>query len=165
MKLMLVGESGSGKDTIAMYLSEKYNLKLIKSFTTRARRTESEDTYRFVTIADYINSRDLGKIFESTKFGDNYYWTELNDFETDNWIIIVDPVGIIELKSKFKDAISIYIKTDYNVRYERINDLERINRDKMNFKIFPCDYVLDNNETVDLTFSILDKLVESWLYY
>jgi guanylate kinase len=163
MKIILVGESGSGKDSIASFLSTKYNLKLIKSFTTRTRRTENEDTYRFVTIEEYKISRDLGKIFESTKFGDNYYWTELDDFETDNWVIIVDPVGVVELKSKFKDATTIYIKTDYHIRLERINDMGRIERDKANFKMFPCDYILDNNESIKLTFSNLEKLVESWL--
>ena len=79
-KLILVGESGCGKDTIANYISKRYDLHMIVSHTTRPRRDGEGNTYIFTDYEHYKIASLSGDVFEYTKFGDNFYWTELGGF-------------------------------------------------------------------------------------
>ena len=52
---LVMGESGSGKDTITKELSNKYGLKVLKSYTTRPKRYDDEDTHIFISEEEFDN--------------------------------------------------------------------------------------------------------------
>ena len=133
-----------------------YGIPIILSYTTRKRRKGERETYRFVDRVFYDECLAYEKVFESTEFGGNYYWTVKSDFENCGWIIIVGPIGVRNLKREFPDCKVVYIKTDCEYRNARINDPEsRTSRDIGRFDTFPCNYVLDNNEIIN---SLLPKI-------
>ena len=49
-RILLVGKSGSGKNTVQDYLVNKYGLKPLVSYTTRAKRYPEEDTHIFISM-------------------------------------------------------------------------------------------------------------------
>ena len=163
VKLVLVGESGSGKDTAAKIFSDKLGIPIILSYTTRKIREGEGDTYRFVDETFYTECVAYKRIFEGTKFGDNHYWTVKEDFGIRDWIIIVDPIGVRNLKREFPDCKVIYVNSDLATRSERINDPDRIKRDEGNFIAFPCDFVLNNDKTLaDLKYRIYWMVEYLW---
>ena len=56
--LVLLGESGTGKTTIANELRNKYNMKVLQSYTTRPKRDENEDGHTFVSLGEYLLLKD-----------------------------------------------------------------------------------------------------------
>lgn len=159
MKFVLVGESGCGKNTILDYIRDKYNLNEIKSHTTRKPRSENDNGYIFSNFIEFEKYKINGEVFEHTNFANNFYWTTKEDFNHEDWVIIVDPVGVFNLKKSFNCKV-VYINTDYNIRMKRLENNERLNRNLHSFDAFPCDYILNNNYEIDHTFKLIDEMME-----
>ena len=49
MKLLIVGRTATGKDTLREALEKHANMTFVKSYATRPRRFENEDTHIFIT--------------------------------------------------------------------------------------------------------------------
>ena len=89
--VLIVGESGSGKSEICRYLEDKYKLKEVKSYTTRPKRNEDDNSHIFVTDYDFDNVLD--DIVAYTEYnGYKYCATEKQIEDCDTYII--DPDGI-----------------------------------------------------------------------
>ena len=74
--VLLVGKSGSGKNYIINSLKEKgYNIKDVKSRTTREPRYGGEDTHIFVDESRYVNDKLFNTIIAYTFFNGNHYYT------------------------------------------------------------------------------------------
>ena len=56
--IVLCGKSGCGKTTIASLLQEKYNLKVIQSYTTRPPRYKNEEGHIFISKEEFDNLKD-----------------------------------------------------------------------------------------------------------
>ena len=116
MLICIIGRTGSGKDYLAKKLEEK-GLKQIKSYTTRPKRNENEDTHTFITKE------------EADKITDKIAVTEINGYEyfatysqvKENDIYIIDPNGLKVLTENLKDEkmIVVYVKADDEERKER----------------------------------------------
>ena len=93
--IVILGRSGRGKDTCAKYLTDKYGLTQVKSYTTRPKRGENEDTHIFINkseVNNYIN--DMAAY---TKIGEYEYFATKTQVQ-ENDIYIIDPKGLYELK-------------------------------------------------------------------
>jgi len=113
--IILCGKSGSGKSTVAKYLTEKYGLKEIKSYTTREKRYEDEDTHIFVDKNEYEKQKAAGNIIAETYFAGNYYFTTKSQIE-ENDLVVWDKTGIEEYKElqktqNVRDCEIFYIDT------------------------------------------------------
>ncbi len=116
--IILLGRSGRGKDTCAQYLCEKYGFKQVKSYATRPKRTQNEDTHIFIDKAEVSKYKD--EMAAYTKIGEfEYFATKTQVKEND--IYIVDPRGLYELKKTMPDEefFVIYIALNRNEALKR----------------------------------------------
>lgn len=128
MKFLIIGRTGSGKDYLAEQLSKK-GYKILKSYTTRERRTPNEDTHIFINKDEAIKYKD--RIAE-TKIGDiEYFATKQQLLDSD--IYVIDPKGLYVLLNKMPKErfIIIYVSSLTQSRIdraiERVKDNETYN--------------------------------------
>lgn len=136
---IICGESGTGKSTIVKELTKRLGMKEVKSYTTRPKRYETEDTHTFITGTDYEMLKKIEKItmkeqaIVSTVFDNHYYFTTIEQIENNN-IVIWDKGGIIMFKliCKYRNLDIpykvIYITASKSVRKRRM--IQRDGADK-----------------------------------
>lgn len=103
--ILLVGKSGSGKTTVAKYLEDNYDFKMLDSYTTRLPRYDGERGHIFATKEDYHNEKN---IVASTFFDDNYYWATQEQCEEAD-VYVVDPDGVDMFEMEFDATKRRYI--------------------------------------------------------
>ena len=152
---LIMGESGSGKDAIVNILCDKYEYKAIKSYTTRAKRSDNEDTHIFITKDDMDKYRDIAAY---TYFnGNHYFCTKEQLYENDLYIIDWD--GIKYLKEKVRDInfVIIYINVPEQDRIDRMYKrghtqdeiISRLINDREKFDGKEFDYAVKNDSLDD----------------
>lgn len=94
---LVMGMGASGKDTFVDLACETYGMTKVKSYTTRPRRSEDEDTHYFVNETEFW-SKDL--IAHLSMGGYDYGATVEQLMEADFYI--VDPFTAFSLPKKFK---------------------------------------------------------------
>ena len=104
LKILIVGRSGTGKDYLAKQLAEK-GLKQVKSYTTRPKRSEDEDTHIFVTKEEAALLTD--RVAE-TRIGEYEYFATREQVEESD-IYIVDPKGYNDVVSAMPDTAFLLI--------------------------------------------------------
>lgn len=113
MMLLIVGRSGTGKDALARELA-KYGLTQLKSHTTRAKRSEDEDTHVFITEEDA--AAIPVKIAKTERNGHEYFATPEQVAKSD--VYIVDPNGVFDMAEQCPNEV-------FRVAYIRADRLER----------------------------------------
>lgn len=120
------GLSGSGKDTIANYIRDTYDIKLICSATTRPMRDYETNGVEHIFLTDEEADKrlDTEQILAYTyneETGIRYFATEA-DLVDDIMIYIINPDGIRWFNENVKgiEMISIYVDLDVNTIYERL---------------------------------------------
>lgn len=112
MKVLIVGRTASGKDTLREALERKYGWKFVKSYTTRRKRFEGEDTHLFVSQqqANSIKNKVAVTFVNNGNGWDEYFATEEQVQEADAYI--VDPVGMYLLCASmpYEHFIVAYVK-------------------------------------------------------
>lgn len=96
---LIIGRSGTGKSTIEKKLCDTYNVKTIKSYTTRSPRSMDDDTHIFIDDSDYDKFEP--KIATTTINGVRYFAT-LDQFN-ESKIYVIDPKGMYELIENMPD--------------------------------------------------------------
>ena len=96
---LIIGRSGTGKSTIEKKLCDTYNVKTIKSYTTRPPRNMDDDTHIFINDSDYDKFEP--KIATTTINGVRYFAT-LDQFNKSK-IYVIDPKGMYELITNMPD--------------------------------------------------------------
>lgn len=120
MIYLIAGRTGSGKDYLANLLAAQ-GLKLVKSYATRPKRNEDEDSHIFISPEESDNYPDK---VAYTKIGDyEYFATAQQVSECDAYII--DPVGIDVLTKNMPDETFhiVYVSADDMDR--KINAIKR----------------------------------------
>ena len=147
--LLIAGRSGSGKDAYANEL-ENLGLKGVKSYTTRPKRYETEDSHIFVTKEEAAGITDK---VATTKINGYRYFATRKQLENADFYII-DPKGIRELEKNCPDVdfTIIYIYASRPVRLERA--INRGGDKKVEEKVF---YERDASENFD--FSAFEALL------
>lgn len=175
-KLIIIsGKSASGKTTIVKELCNQGFNNNILSFTTRDKRTGEADgiDYEFIKKENLIGTTDILNIkLYNTEYGVLFYGFKINELKKENPIVILDYEGMKEIQDKIgkHNVITVFIDSDYNIRYKRAFEREyitdnvknEINRrfraDEEDFskeRILEYDYILKNNTMEDF-----DKCIE-----
>lgn len=93
--LLVMGRTGSGKDTFADRYCEITGARKLKSFATRPKRSEGEDTHIFITKEEAEKFEPDSKV-ASTMIGPYEYFATRDQVQ-DSQVYIVDPVGFTKL--------------------------------------------------------------------
>lgn len=113
MMYLIVGRTGSGKDYLAERLSDA-GLRVVKSYTTRPKRTDNEDSHIFISPEEVATYTD--KVSTTTINGYEYFATKSQIDNSD--VFIVDPIGVEELTRNMPD-------TTFHIIYVKANDMDR----------------------------------------
>ena len=117
--VLIVGESGSGKSTICDELTKRYDLKQVKSYTTRPRRSANEDGHTFISNDEFSK---LENICAYTYF-DNHHYCATKEQVDNADLYIIDPYGIRYFIDKYngrKIPMVVYIHADNRIRRKRM---------------------------------------------
>lgn len=158
--IALVGGSGSGKTAIANYLKDIYGLRILRSYTTRQKRADSNDDHCYISVEEY--SKLDNKVAENCYNGNMYCATEKQCDESDVYVVDVPGLKMLRKKYKNKKIFVIYIDVPENTRIQRMkmrgdsNELimSRINNDKgKDFKDAKslCDVTINNEFCLAMT--------------
>ena len=120
-KIVLVaGRSGSGKDTIVNAIAKKYNLNILKSYTTRPKRLEEGDTHIFISKDDIPKYKN--EIIAQTVINNEVYFATQSQLKHVDFYII-DPIGINVIRPLIDETeielVVVYVYTPDSTRYER----------------------------------------------
>lgn len=153
--ICLCGGSGCGKDTLAQMITDKYDIDVLVSHTTRPMRKGEINgkTYHFVDDNTFNELEDGNNIVASRKYNTEFgVWKyglsveEINSkLSKSHCVTIVDMGGLEQLKAKYGDQIvSIYLYLDKDTRAERY-----VNRDKVTFDgLKECIRRIEDDEIV-----------------
>lgn len=109
---LIVGRSGTGKSTLEKLLCDNYNAKIIRSYTTRPKRNDSEDNHIFISpseVEKYPNK------IATTTINNNFYFATKEQLD-ESQIYVIDPNGLYKLTTNFPNLSFnlIYLKLDKN---------------------------------------------------
>ena len=184
--VIICGFSASGKDSICKYISDNYNYKMVISHTSRPiRQNESEgNPYYFISKQQFKNMISNNEFIECRKYNTTYkgmmeiwyYGICKNsiDLLKNNYIVVLDIKGLIELKKHFKENIvSFFIDVNEPTRKQRCIDrgdfdksewTRRCEDDEINFtnEIIneEVDYIVVNYDFDKCVSEILNKIGE-----
>ena len=106
-KILIMGRAQTGKTTVANHLAAITGLKLLKTCTTRPRRSPDENTYHFYTPEEAMAIPMKDKFFYTVSVDGFERWTNRSDF-LEAGIAILDTVGA-------EQAVRIWRAQGYNV--------------------------------------------------
>lgn len=184
--IVLLGASATGKDTVAKHISEKYNIPMAISYTTRPMRSNETQgvEYYFISDDEMHEKFKNGEVIEHTSYyiqSEDVSYTYANvvgEFEKGDYILtILNPHGLYQFnKSQYKDSlVSIMLNCDARVRLIRsLNRDENVNvkevldreiRDELDFieRRPKTDYEIDTNKPLEEVFNNIDKVIENIL--
>ena len=167
---LICGKSGSGKDSIVSEMCLEFGYTALKSYTTRPRRLNEENTHTFIDDKQYDK---LNNIVAETIFNGYRYCATQEQLDKADFYII-DKEGIEFLKENYKGQKSfkvIYIDCSVANRSKNMKkrgdtdeDIkQRIIHDEQAFVGIKehIDYVIYNNSDIDAAIYKLYKYVRS----
>lgn len=175
MVTLIVGRTASGKSTLARNL-EGLGAKILKSYTTREQRNESDTDHIFIT-------KEEAKTFKNkaarTVINGNEYFATLEQLE-DSDFYIIDPCGIETFLETMPDTKFevIYVNTEKSIRKKRFMErgateedfLARDNAENEQFTDFEIRMGIPNGLPVNISSvfvvnnNSLETLVMSFIY-
>jgi len=169
--IILSWVSGSGKTTMANMLKERWFVQPIQ-FTTRTPRGDKElDEYVFLTKPQFFQKLCNWDFSEYVKYGKDFYGiTKYFDKENDS-VVITDNVGKSAVEKfcrlEWIPVVSVYFEITEEVMEMRLGDFRResvavIEERKKDFRFFSpvwYDYVIDGNDSSQIVFRHLARLL------
>lgn len=130
----LLGPSGSGKSTLILELLQRFpkQLTIIKSLTSRERRSEEDDLFYDLTSREDIEKRQKsGKLIQISEYAGNLYANDRDDVE----VILANTFGIMAI---VEQGIQNFRNAGYRVivikiiprRYQESDDETRRHADE-----------------------------------
>lgn len=119
MTYLIIGRTGSGKDHL-IDLLEKQGLRIVRSYTTRPRRTENENTHTFITADEASAITD--KVATAVINGYEYFATAEQVSNAD--VYAINPDAIDELAKNMPDttfhAVYVNVPDDMQRRFNAV---------------------------------------------
>lgn len=133
-KLLVIGQSGSGKTTLARYLCKKNpeTFEIIKNCTTRLKREEDRDDFRYFSVNEFMRAKEKGEFFFA-RFGSKplygYKKTDYEEIVSNKKIPIFmfRFSGLKYLKNLMKNYFVIFLISDLNESLSYSKDEDSLN--------------------------------------
>lgn len=133
-KLLVIGQSGSGKTTLARYLCKKNpeTFEIIKNCTTRLKREEDRDDFRYFSVNEFMRAKEKGEFFFA-RFGlkplYGYKKTDYEEIVSNKKIPIFmfRFSGLKYLKNLMKNYFVIFLISDLNESLSYSKDEDSLN--------------------------------------
>lgn len=165
--IVLVGKTCSGKSTVADLLESRYDIKRVRTYTTRPRREgEGENEYHFVTDEEFEELRANNFFFETTHYevASGAVWkygTGKTEFCRD-CCVVMNPDGVKKVKKLFPieyEIKIIYLNVTEGAQWNRLRSrgqdadeaARRVEADKRDF------YDIDNYYDIAINTDNLDS--------
>ena len=168
MVLLLMGESGAGKTTVSKALRNNYYyFNLIKSYTTRFRRSIEDRDHIFIRKHNLLYKMFNEDFVASTVINGELYCSFPNQFEEDKInVYTVDDKGALDVINYFnKDDVLIVRLKRNNIDVEQ----ERANRNLNEVIPDSCSNIniVENNMSIHHTcLDIISLCSQKWpLFY
>jgi guanylate kinase len=153
--IVLSGPSGVGKGTIAKILSEREDVILSVSCTTRKPRKGETDgkEYFFISKEDFKKKIDENGFLEYSEHFENYYGTP-KDFVFDkmkenNVLLEIDVNGGLNVKKNFEDAVLIMVTSTREEIEKRLRKRKTEDEEKIKLRMQRIDYELSKSNLYD----------------
>lgn len=180
----ILGKSGSGKDTLTKIVSERLNLPLLVSHTTREMRTGETDGVEYHFVPDYIFGNMLvhGDFVETTTYhieSENrtykYGYSKRVVDNCEKGLCIVNPHGLrkfieagynvvaIEIYRNERDRMLSYLQRDENANVQELFD--RYKRDEEDFEDLMSDFIVFNDGTIEDGVQQLETIIKEELFF
>lgn len=121
-RILVAGRTQTGKTQLAKLLSERTGLPVLKTSTTRPKRTPDEDCYHFYSESEAEQIPDSQKLFLTHALDGHARWTDRDDF-LGAGIAILDPTGLggaVKLWQETGDRVAIvYVSSGITDRWCR----------------------------------------------
>ena len=162
--LCLVGPSGSSKTEIANALTQHKGFEKPLTSTTRPpRKSEGEDSYRFISEKQFIQEMKAGRYIETTVYSGYHFGT--SDKEIDPIVergaiavIPIDICGAITLKNLYRErAMLVFTRRE---RQDAIKSIiaRDIDIDDKTRRIMSLDFEYRNSEVCDVEVNVGDDI-------
>lgn len=122
--IVIFGLQGAGKDTLAN-IYNKLGYKKAKLYTTRRKRDENDNNYRFVTKEQYDKNKYLiNKMYtnyEGGKLKNLYYGLSEDEIrDNDRYVVVAEIEDLYILIDKYGDRVlPVLVYADKETRLER----------------------------------------------
>ena len=119
--ILLVGKTNSGKSSLIKRLCERTNLTALQSYTTRPRRSETDNDHIFVDVDTYLRAKENGEIAIDTEIAGNYYYATIEQlYNADLYTINPEALDrLLAMNLPNIRFIVVYISCPDNIREER----------------------------------------------
>lgn len=119
--ILLVGKTNSGKSSLAKKLCERSNLVALQSYTTREKRSETDNDHTFVSVEEYLRAKENGEIAVDAEIAGSYYYSTVEQlYEADLYTINPDAIDrLLTLDLPNIRFVTVYISCPDKIREER----------------------------------------------
>lgn len=119
--ILVVGRTGSGKSSLIKKLCEKTGLRALCSYTTRPKRSETDNDHNFVSVEEYLRAKENGEIAIDGEIAGNYYYSTIEQlYEADLYTINPEALDrLLALDLPNIRFVTVYISCPDKIREER----------------------------------------------
>lgn len=152
IKVLIVGRTATGKDYLANELKSR-GMTLLKSHTTRPKRSDDEDTHTFITNEEY-DAIDKSTVVAHTEINGNKYFATKDDVLNCD-VYIIDVNGLRQISESMPDTpvIVVYMTANEKERKKRFIKRSGLDENKA-FKEYE-----ERTESENAQFSEFEKIL------
>ena len=127
VKVLIVGRTATGKDYLANELKSR-GMTLLKSHTTRPKRSDDEDTHTFITNEEY-DAIDKSNVIAHTEINGNKYFATKDDVLNCD-VYIIDVNGLRQISESMPDTPVIVVHMTANEEERKKRFIKRSGLDE-----------------------------------
>lgn len=119
--ILIVGKTSSGKSSLVKKLCDRTGLTSLQSYTTRPRRSESDDDHIFVSTDEYLRAKENNEIAIDGEIAGNYYYSTITQLYNSD-LYTINPEALDRLLAMELPNIRfvvVYISCPDHLREER----------------------------------------------
>jgi guanylate kinase len=119
--VLVVGRTNSGKSSLIKRLCERTGLNALCSYTTRAKRSETDHDHIFVDVEEYLRAKENGEIAVDAEIAGNYYYSTVDQlYNADLYTINPEAIDrLFGLDLPNLRFVTVYISCPDKIREDR----------------------------------------------